>query len=482
MREGSRRLVSVFVFLSLALPVGLACAGVTLVPPDVRIHEGDTQVEISWTDPDPGVLVSAGEVSLGFQTPWRGAAAPVVRGSFTGACDYTYLVTANSASDAIVLSWVEVSNWETKATRERTLRIDSTDFYYDFSYGLQVAVPSASLFRRYTSQGWQGTQPNFRGLYRGGAPEDTAMRFVFVCTVGGELTSQENAGITLGWKRMVPPANVAVGDSGQVTLVAADRSVEVSQGLRIGLPAGQHAAGEGFAIDAMVPFGKADGTGTLLADVFRVKLLSYEGYLVLRRSVEDRTTPTDTMFDVLADIRRCEDPGFFEPAGGERHFTDKNIKFKGPGITDTTLTSVINGFPYQYAVVTYDWSDSYNLIMSPVDWGNVPRVYPSVAPAKTAAGVFVVPNPYRFNAGWDQGGERRVQFMNVPSAATIRIYDAAGNYLSTLHTSRTLDGDEQGRAVWNLEDREGKQVVSGVYIFRVEVGGDTKIGRFIVIR
>jgi hypothetical protein len=191
------------------------------------------------------------------------------------------------------------------------------------------------------------------------------------------------------------------------------------------------------------------------------------------------------MYKVIADLKRCENPEFFaDPSGnqdpyGERYFVDKGIHGGGTGVTpDSTAKVVLNGFPYDYSVVTYDWASDYTLIMSPIRWG---KVFPSPVSARTADGVYAVPNPYLFHAGWEQG-EAKLQFLNVPQGATIRIFDAAGGYINTVTPNRRLDTTQTGTADWNLRDSDGKQVVSGIYIFKVDAGGGSKVGRFIVVR
>lgn len=142
--------------------------------------------------------------------------------------------------------------------------------------------------------------------------------------------------------------------------------------------------------------------------------------------------------------------------------------------------TVLNGFPYDYAVVTYDWSSGHELLMSDINWV---RVFPSVPPADNVDKVYVVPNPYVARAGWEIG-EPKIQFVNIPRKAKIRIYDAAGGYINTVYPNHySYDPSEpQGTADWNLKDSDGKDVVSGVYIYRVESSKGTKIGRFIVVR
>ncbi|HVP57522.1 MAG TPA: hypothetical protein VMU02_05455 [bacterium] len=479
MPKGSTRLFFFLFLLSIGLCAGTALAGISLLAPDVTVKEGDRQVELYWRDLEPESLVTLLEPQLGLpQFPWRGRARPTASGFYVGACDWDVPVTVASTQDSIVLSWGEVTDWHTKATRTRTLKIDETDSSYDFSYGIKVAVPSEGLFD-YNGDHWSGPVPVFHGLYRGGAYPDTSVLFIFKCTSGGELGSSQDANVVLTWRA---PSH---SESGSIAITRAGRSVEVSRGLRVYFPAGQFTSGESLSVDAKLPFGKVGTEGVPPNDQFKVRAQTFEGYLVLRRSVEDRTTPSDTMYKVIADLKRCENPEFFadqtgkQDPYGERYFYDKGIHGSGVGVTpDSTARVVLNGFPYDYAVVTYDWSSDYSLVMSLIRWT---KVYPAPAAARTADQVYVVPNPYRFRAAWEQG-EAKLQFLNVPEGATIRIFDAAGGYIDTVRPNHRLDGTQNSTADWNLRDSDGKQVTSGIYIFKVDAKTGDKMGRFIVVR
>jgi hypothetical protein len=39
-----------------------------------------------------------------------------------------------------------------------------------------------------------------------------------------------------------------------------------------------------------------------------------------------------------------------------------------------------------------------------------------------------------------------------------------------------------GTTFWNLISRNGQDVVSGVYLFSIKAGKETKVGRFTIIR
>ncbi|MFH1220433.1 MAG: T9SS type A sorting domain-containing protein [Candidatus Eisenbacteria bacterium] len=481
MSKWSKRLVCVLPSVSVFVFIGVSLGGVRLIAPDVDLMEGDRIVEITWTDPQPESLVYLAEPVLGAaQFPWRGKATIEVSGFYIGACDWTYDVTVIQAADSVYFSWMEVSDWRTKAERRRELRVEETDIYYSLSDGIRVAVPSAGLFRLHIG-GWQGPVPDFHGIYRGAAPVDTSVLFTLACTSGGTLASQAGGEIGFSWTN-------SAGESGNFNVANAGQDIEVSKGLRAIFPAGDYAAGETLSVDARVPFGKPDAAHGLTADGFKIRAYTFEGYLVVHRSVEDRSpTPTDTvgMYKVIADLKRCENPGFFADGAGKqdpygtRYVADRGIRERAPGVTpDSTARVVLNGFPYDYAVVTYDWSSDYKLVTSPIRWT---KVYPAVAPGRSIESVYVVPNPYVFRAGWEQG-DSKVQFVNVPERAEIEIYDASGGYIGTVRPNHRLDGSQAGTADWNLRDNGGKQVVSGIYIYRVEAEGASRTGRFIVVR
>ncbi len=86
--------------------------------------------------------------------------------------------------------------------------------------------------------------------------------------------------------------------------------------------------------------------------------------------------------------------------------------------------------------------------------------------------VFAYPNPFRADTGRDF-----VTIAGLPVAAVVRILDASGRLLRTL---RETDGN--GGVDWNLRDRMGAMVASGIYIFHVKADGKSTTGKFAVLR
>jgi len=67
--------------------------------------------------------------------------------------------------------------------------------------------------------------------------------------------------------------------------------------------------------------------------------------------------------------------------------------------------------------------------------------------------------------------------MNLPKECTITIYTISGDPVRILeHRS-----NEIGAEAWDLTGGSGVQVASGVYVYQVEAGDETKIGKFAVI-
>jgi hypothetical protein len=458
--------------LSILSPAASGQDCVKLKTPEViDILEGDRQVEMWWRDAYPESLTCIFPPRLGTtQAPWRGNASLTSGGFYTGACDFEYRFTLTS-TDLVRFRWTQV-NWLAGTVTSRVLDVIDTDTVYDLSDGITVSVPGEGLSTITDSERWTPNEdPAFHGIYRGGS--DTAAQvpvvFTLTCSVGGEVT-------TAGGSAVIDWVNNA-GASGSIQVETAGADYEMDKGLLVNFPAGSYAAGDTLVMEAPKAF--------VSNDQFAIRSQTFEGYQVLRRSVEDRPD----VYKVVANFRRCDTAEFFYPVDATRYFIDRGIFDTGEGVTpDPDAYTVINGFPYEYAVVTYDVlsdpSQPGHLVRSPIE---PVKVHPTPPVGSSVRDVYVVPNPYLFSAGWEEGTngglEAKLQFMNVPLAAEIRIYDTNGDYIQTVRPEMKLDGETQsGRAEWNLKNAGGRDIVSGVYIYRVTAGTDEKIGRFIVVR
>jgi hypothetical protein len=158
-----------------------------------------------------------------------------------------------------------------------------------------------------------------------------------------------------------------------------------------------------------------------------------------------------------------------------------------------------NGFTYRYVVTTFDRDYSVNSHAQglfkfdncEVEQGlpfpcpaEIVSISTKVTPQDNMREVYAVPNPYRsgstqFSAlNYHNYPDNKIRFVNVPSNCELRIFTPAGDLVRTLHN---VNGT--GVIEWDIKNRGGEDVSSGVYVFRVKntSGGDV-YGRVIVIR
>ncbi|NUO18641.1 hypothetical protein HUU59_04260 [bacterium] len=105
--------------------------------------------------------------------------------------------------------------------------------------------------------------------------------------------------------------------------------------------------------------------------------------------------------------------------------------------------------------------------------------------------VYVYPNPYKGSHAGEKtpistpaGLEFRRQLMfrglpanTEPGKCLIRIFSLSGDYLASLDHH---NGSEQ--TSWDLRTRNDQEIVSGIYYFTVEYGGDIYLDKFVVIK
>ena len=172
-------------------------------------------------------------------------------------------------------------------------------------------------------------------------------------------------------------------------------------------------------------------------------------------------------------------------------------------------------FPRYYAVTSYDFGD-YQTGTEPLEsapGSNALYLAPAGAPAEP---VRVVPNPYLAYHDYTQSHElknsvgglswenqddgtpsyypqydRRIEFINLPQQAIVRIYNVAGDLVQLL--PHNIAGDSGGRwesdfsEGWDLNNRNFQQVAAGLYLFSVEDRtsqnrGNVSRGKFVIIR
>ncbi|MDP2808217.1 MAG: hypothetical protein Q8O74_08815, partial [bacterium] len=96
----------------------------------------------------------------------------------------------------------------------------------------------------------------------------------------------------------------------------------------------------------------------------------------------------------------------------------------------------------------------------------------------------VIPNPYIARNIWERTNDRnKLQFTNLPSKCTVKIYTLAGNLIKVLEHNDN-NGVDGGTRWWDpMLTMNQQQLASGVYLYYVDAPGiGTHVGKFAVVR
>ena len=162
-------------------------------------------------------------------------------------------------------------------------------------------------------------------------------------------------------------------------------------------------------------------------------------------------------------------------------------------------SNAFNGFTYRYLVTTYD--RDYNVKSTtqglskldhcPVTQGS-PYACPSelltvenvVDPQGDLPSIYAVPNPYRSGSSqlttenYHNFPDNKLRFVNVPAWCELKVYTPASDLVWEF--SQT---DGPGNIEWDTRNKDGQEVASGVYIYRIQSqSGNWMYGRIIIIR
>ncbi|PIU51279.1 hypothetical protein COY52_05380 [Candidatus Desantisbacteria bacterium CG_4_10_14_0_8_um_filter_48_22] len=98
----------------------------------------------------------------------------------------------------------------------------------------------------------------------------------------------------------------------------------------------------------------------------------------------------------------------------------------------------------------------------------------SLGAAQNLSNVIVYPNPYEFARARDG----TLKFINLPTQATIKIYNIAGELVRTIPKD-----DAVNRATWDGKNEFGEKVATGIYVYVISSPQDTqkRIGKIAVI-
>lgn len=149
--------------------------------------------------------------------------------------------------------------------------------------------------------------------------------------------------------------------------------------------------------------------------------------------------------------------------------------------TDNTAR---NGFPYFYVVTASDAETGIESTKSNYKQtleGTPVAVTPNWdTDSNWTENVRVVPNPYKISAAWEATYFNKIAFINLPSMCDIHIFTLAGDHVVTLE-HRDYTG-EVGTEYWDLVSRNDQDIVTGLYVYRVETADDFVIDKFAIIK
>ena len=256
---------------------------------------------------------------------------------------------------------------------------------------------------------------------------------------------------------------------------------------------------------------------------FNVDMQTFEGFHVWRKEVQNNDPgryPSQDEMTAIAEISKEEYYLYFKITRQDQippkrlenweYFTDYGIEKAYPRVDslggnnsiyyEWVDRNVFPGFKYYYSVTSYDRGyylgastglvkESYICDNDSIQCSEVMRTIWVDAPYKgEMKGIYAVPNPFRTGTSaqttphyhnYDDGNY--VKFHNVPPHAKLRIFTVSGDLVwKTVHDN--FDGGE-GIIKWDGSNMEGRQVGSGVFIYRCEDSdGTDTYGKIVVIR
>lgn len=175
-------------------------------------------------------------------------------------------------------------------------------------------------------------------------------------------------------------------------------------------------------------------------------------------------------------------------AGQLYHFIGTTLPAAGTKWTLRSFSGQIHAEPVENGTQTidYDGYEFHSHVRPPTITGltvQVPLTAGVVAEVTDAMldRVHTVPDPYYVtNILENTSAEKRMQFVNLPPEAVVRIYSLSGVLLNVLEHNDPSGG---GTLEWDMRTRNNQFIASGVYFFHVETpNGKTKVGKFTVVQ
>jgi hypothetical protein len=155
----------------------------------------------------------------------------------------------------------------------------------------------------------------------------------------------------------------------------------------------------------------------------------------------------------------------------------------GNGTSGNLGTYKFTSFPRTFSALGATLEVSYLAV-------NTPNFVSSKAPL---ANVHTVPDPYYVTSSYENSPDNKIiKFVHLPTKAIIRIYSSSGVLVDVLEHSAPdaagskcrpgyVSSSSDDECVWNVRNRNGQFVASGVYFWHVESGNGRRVGRMTIV-
>jgi len=159
---------------------------------------------------------------------------------------------------------------------------------------------------------------------------------------------------------------------------------------------------------------------------------------------------------------------------------------------------VVNGFDIAYSVqsISIELPEPFGVQESNI-LTSLQVISPANAPATTLDRIKVVPNPYIGSAVWNNpipsdvdAWEHRLQFINLPADATIKIFTLDGDFVDEIRAGQGVRQSESftsetatSVAEWDLITRNNQEAAPGIYLYVVQSPSlGEKVDKFVIVR
>ena len=153
--------------------------------------------------------------------------------------------------------------------------------------------------------------------------------------------------------------------------------------------------------------------------------------------------------------------------------------------------SVALGYGYYYSVTSYDCGHDHWAVDNAVSVPSLEssifanrsksKFYTTLFPLSEGESldkIVVVPNPFYMSSGLQSAADQKlIQFVNVPTRCTIRIFTLRGDLVKTIQH----DNPSSGVATWNQISDNNQYVKSGMYFYHVKSESGETRGKFAIV-